>query len=47
MLVPGTASATVGMSGRTSKRVALVTPSARSLPALMCSIDDDRVSNMT
>src|SRR5215468_4057837 len=37
---PGKKSPTVGMSGSASERVAVVTASARSLPALMCSIDD-------
>ena len=36
---PGTNSPTVGTSGRTSERVAVVTASARSLPALIYSID--------
>src|SRR5262252_7454922 len=35
------------MSANTSDRVAEVTASARSLPALMCSIDVARVSNIT
>src|SRR5262249_29473578 len=37
---PGKKSPTVGMSGSASERVAVVTASARSLPALMYSIDD-------
>src|SRR5262245_50713086 len=37
---PGTNSSTVGMFGSASERVAVVTASARSLPALMYSIDD-------
>ena len=37
----------VGTSGRTGERVAGVTASARILPALMCSIDEGRLSNMT
>ena len=35
------------MSGSASERVAVVTASARSLPALMCSMDDGMLSNMT
>ena len=42
-LVAGTNSPTVGTSGSTSERVAVVTASARSLPALMYSIDDEHV----
>ena len=38
-LVAGRNSPTVGMSGSASERVAVVTASARSLPALMYSID--------
>src|SRR6476620_3744931 len=38
---PGTKSPTVGTSGNTSKRVAVVTARARSLSALMCWIDSD------
>ena len=37
---PGTNSPTVGTSGSASERVAVVTASARSLPALMYSIDE-------
>src|SRR5262249_13396464 len=44
---PGTNSATVGMSGNTGERVAVVTASARSLPPLTYSIDEDIVANMT
>src|SRR5262245_55974988 len=44
---PGTKSPTVGMSGSAGARIALVTASARSLPALMCSIEEGRLSNMT
>src|SRR5215471_19208570 len=44
---PGTNSATVGMSGNTGERVAVVTASARSLPLLTYSIDEDMVANMT
>src|SRR6516164_6310911 len=44
---PGTKSPTVGISGNASARVAAVTANGRSLPALMCSIDVIRVSNMT
>ena len=40
---PGTKSPKGGTSGRASERVAVVTASARSLPALMCSIDPTRV----
>src|SRR5215813_5357147 len=39
---PGKNSATVGMSGSASERVAVVSDSARSLPALMYSIEEDR-----
>src|SRR5215467_11536293 len=35
------------MSGSTGERVAVVTASARSLPALTYSIDDDMVANIT
>ena len=35
------------MSGSASERVAVVTASARSLPALMYSIDEGMLSNMT
>src|SRR5262245_59816091 len=44
---PGTDSATVGVSGSASERVAAVTASARSLPALIYSIDATVVGNMT
>src|SRR6516162_5511289 len=44
---PGTNSATVGISGNTGERVAVVTASARSLPPLTYSIDEDMVANMT
>src|SRR5438128_1743929 len=37
---PGRKSPTVGMSGSASERVAVVTASARSLPALMYAIDE-------
>ena len=40
-------SPTVGTSGKTSERMAVVTPSGRSLPALMCAIDEGRGSNIT
>jgi hypothetical protein len=43
---PGTDSATVGMSGKASERVPVVTARARSLPALMYSIDSGRLLNM-
>src|SRR5215472_16345449 len=36
-----------GTSGSTSARVAVVTASARSLPALMCGVDDGVTSNIT
>ena len=36
-----------GTSGSASIRLALVTAIARSLPARMCSIDDESVSNST
>src|SRR5262249_33686062 len=39
-------SPTVGMSGSTSERVAVVTANARSLPLLMYSIDSGIVPNM-
>src|SRR6516164_684506 len=42
----GTNSATVGMSGSTGERVAVVTASARSLPPLTYSIDEDMVANI-
>src|SRR5947209_13988316 len=35
------------MSGSTGERVAVVTASARSLPALTYSIDEDKLANMT
>src|SRR5262249_46490474 len=44
---PGTNSATAGMSGSADERVAVVTASARSLPPLTYSIDDDMVANKT
>src|SRR5262249_41413561 len=44
---PGTDSPTVGMSGKTSKRSAAVTASARSLPVRMYSIDADGPTNRT
>src|SRR5262249_31755011 len=44
---PGRNSLTVGISGRTSERVAVVTANARSLPVLMCSIDDGVSANIT
>ena len=44
---PGTKSPTVGTSGSASERVAVVTANARSLPALMCSIDAGMSMNMT
>src|SRR5262249_26654738 len=37
---PGRTSPTVGISGNTCERVAVVTAKGRSLPALICSIDD-------
>jgi hypothetical protein len=40
---PGTESPMVGMLGRASERVVVVTASARSLPDLMSSIDADPV----
>src|SRR5215813_2384759 len=36
-----------GTSGSASERVAVVTASARSLPALMCGVDDGVTSNIT
>ena len=45
--VTGTNSAIVGTSGSASERVAVVTASARSRPARICSSDDGRLSNMT
>src|SRR5262249_32801407 len=44
---PGTDSATVGTSGSARERVAVVTASARTLPALMVSIDSGRGLNIT
>jgi hypothetical protein len=45
---PGTpASETVGSSGTLAERRALVTASARSLPALMNGITDAEVANIT
>src|SRR5260370_31200517 len=44
---PGTKSPTVGMSGSACRRAAEVTARGRSLPALMCSMEDGRLSNMT
>src|SRR5262249_1637889 len=44
---PGTKSPTVGTSGNTSERVAVVTASGRSLPALMNSIDSGTGLNTT
>src|SRR5215510_8587150 len=42
---PGTDSPTVGMSGNSSKRFALVTASARNLPLLTCSSDTNDAKN--
>src|SRR6266446_8269696 len=36
-----------GVSGSTSERAAVVTASARSLPALMCGVDEGVTSNIT
>ena len=44
---PGTDSPIVGMPGNTAKRIAVVTANARSVPALICSIDASGVSNTT
>src|SRR5262249_5501202 len=44
---PGRNSPIVGMPGSVSERVALATASARSVPALMYSIDAGRELNMT
>ena len=44
---PGTESPTVGTSGSASERVAVVTASARTLPALMVSIDSGKGLNIT
>src|SRR5215470_7257575 len=44
---PGTKSPTGGTSGNASERIAVVTASARSLPALTCSIEDGIGSNVT
>src|SRR5256886_16766112 len=44
---PGRKSPTVGISDNTSKRVAVVTASGRSLPALMCSIDSGKGLKIT
>ena len=43
----GTKSPTVGISGSASDRVAVVTASARSLPALMCSSEVVMLPNIT
>src|SRR5450759_1652530 len=40
-------SATVGTSGSSGERFAVVTASARNLPALMWAIDDGKLSNVT
>jgi len=44
---PGTNSPTVGVSGSASKRIAVVTASGRSVPALMYPIDAVIVPNIT
>src|SRR5215475_113354 len=44
---PGTKSPTVGISGSASERIAVVTAKARSLPALMYSIDAAMSVNVT
>src|SRR5262249_54032822 len=44
---PGMNSLTVGISGRTSERIALVTANARNLAGLRCSIDDGVSANIT
>src|SRR5262249_2902362 len=44
---PGTNSSTVGTSGSASERVAVVTASARSLPALIYPIDETVLGNIT
>jgi hypothetical protein len=44
---PGTKSPIVGMPGNTSRRAVDATPSARSLRALMCSMDDNTPSKAT
>src|SRR5262249_43381 len=44
---PGTKSLTVETCGSASERVAVVTASARSLPVLTYSIDEDMLGNMT
>jgi hypothetical protein len=44
---PGRKSLIVGMSGSASERIAVVTASARTLPALMYSIKLGSGSNMT
>src|SRR5262249_50295952 len=43
---PARKSPTVGTSGRASERIAAVTASGRNLPALICSIEEGKVSNM-
>src|SRR5262249_42155781 len=42
---PARKSPTVGTSGRASERIAAVTASGRNLPALICSIEEGKVSN--
>src|SRR5262249_53276058 len=43
---PARKSPTVGTSGRASERIAAVTASGRNLPALICSIEEGKASNM-
>src|SRR6516225_9570126 len=44
---PGTKSPSVGTSGSPCQRVVAVTAKGRSLPALICSMEDGMLSNMT
>src|SRR3982074_1649187 len=44
---PGTKSLSVGMSGNSSQRIAVVTASGRTVPALTYSIDPGAVPNST
>src|SRR6516225_8670205 len=44
---PGTKSPSGGTSGSASRRVVAVTANGRSLPALMCSMEEGILSNMT
>src|SRR6516164_6937671 len=44
---PGTKSPSVGTSGSPCQRVVAVTAKGRSLPALICSMEEGMLSNMT